>query len=139
MVETICHIQTQSIDIEFLNPSFYAVQNMINHILVSQIQLHQIVIAFPAFIPQSVIIIGITTKINMKPAKIRGILSVLKYILKSPEASAHMIEHTIQNNSDTIVMQVFTYFLKILIGSQTTIYGVIISGIVTMRIRFKDR
>ena len=61
-IQTISHIQAQTIYSEFIHPEFYAFQNIIDHFLVSEIQLYQIIMSFPALIPQTIIVIGISFK-----------------------------------------------------------------------------
>ncbi len=139
MIQTVCHIQTQTVDIEFVYPALDTVQDMTDYILMPQIDLDQIIVAFPALIPQPVIIIGVAAKINIKPAEVRGVLPVLQHILKCPEASAHMIEHTIQHYFDSVLVQVVTHFLEVFIGSQPAIDGVIVPRIISMSIRLKHR
>ena len=139
MIQTISHIQTQPVYIEFLHPISDTVKNMSDHFLILQIQLHKVVISFPAFIPQAVIIIGISAQINMEPVQIRGILPFLQNILKGPEASSHMIENTVQHHPDSFFMKVLTDLFEILIGAQPAVHLPEIPGIIPMGIRLKQR
>ncbi len=139
MIQTISHIQTQAVDIELLYPAFYTVQNMINHIFMAQVDLHQIVISFPALIPEAVVVVGIAAQIDIKPAQVRRILPVLQHILKCPESPADMIEHTVQHHLDAVLVQVVTYFPEILIGTQPAVDGVIIPRIIPVGIRLEHR
>ena len=75
----------------------------------------------------------------MKPVKIRGILPVADHILELVEASAHMIKYSVKHYTDPIFMKLFTYLLKILIGSQSDIKLLIISGVIAMCVGFKYR
>ena len=75
----------------------------------------------------------------MKPVQIRGALSVFQYILEGPEPSAHMIEHAVQHDFDACGMQFFTDLFKILIGAEALINQLVISGVVAVGIRLKDR
>ena len=103
-----------------------------------QIQLHQVIIAFPALIPQTVIVIGITVESDaVEPPDIRGILTIPKHIAKRTEASSGMVEHTVQHDFDTVLVQSITNLFKILIGSQPHIDFSVIPGVITMCVRFK--
>ena len=68
VIQTVRHIQTKTVDVKFLHPAFHAVQNVVDHIPVAQVQLHKIVIAFPTLVPQTVVVVGVPPQIDVKPA-----------------------------------------------------------------------
>ena len=139
MIQQISHIQTQSVNIEGFHPETDALQNMVHHLFIFQIQLHQIVIAFPALVPQTVVVVGISAQINMKPVQIRRVLPVFQHVLKGPEASSHMVEHTVQHHADSGLMQAPAHLCKILVASKPAVNFSEISCIITVGIRFKYR
>ena len=57
MVEAVSHIQPQSVDVKLIYPALDAGKEVCDDILVAQIQLYEIIIPFPALIPQPVVII----------------------------------------------------------------------------------
>ena len=65
MVEAVSHIQPQSVDVKLIYPALDAGKEVCDDILVVQIQLYEIIIPFPALIPQPVVIIGIPVKTDM--------------------------------------------------------------------------
>ena len=78
MVQTVSHIQPDPVDVKLFDPSFDRMENVLYHIFIMQVQLDQIVIAFPAFIPQAVIIIGVAAEINtVKPVYVRRRLPIV--------------------------------------------------------------
>ena len=57
--QTVGDIQAQSVDVILLDPFPDAVKQIGNDGRVLQVQLHQIVMSFPAFIPETVVLVGI--------------------------------------------------------------------------------
>ena len=112
---------------------------MLHHLPILQVQLYKIIVSFPALIPKTVIIIGISTQINVEPSKIRRPLSIPYHILKLIKASSHMIEHTVQHHTDSVCVELIHHFLKILIASQPGVDLFVISGIISMSVRLKYR
>ena len=68
VVQTVRHVQTETVDVKLFHPAFHTVQNVADHIPMAQIELHQIVIAFPSLVPETVVVVGISAEINVKPA-----------------------------------------------------------------------
>ena len=70
-VQTVGHIQSESVDLKIVHPVADGVENMADHLLIAEIEFDQVIITFPALIPQTVIIIGISVKIDMEPVPVR--------------------------------------------------------------------
>jgi hypothetical protein len=138
-VQTVSDVQTQSVDPEILDPVPDCVEEMADDCLISKIELHQIVISFPALIPQAVLIGGIAAEINMEPVPVGGVLAVLQDILKLREAASDVIEDTVQDNSDPVPVQFFTQVAEILIGPQPDIDPLVIPRIIAVGIGLKQR
>ena len=64
---------------------------------------------------------------------------ILPHIFKCPEASADMIEYTVQNDFDTVFMQSCTDFGKTFVISETVIYMIIVVGIISVSGGHKHR
>ena len=62
MIQTVSHIQTQTINIKLFYPTPDGIKNMLDYLLIAQIQLYKIIIAFPALIPQTIIVVGVAVK-----------------------------------------------------------------------------
>ena len=75
----------------------------------------------------------------MEPVFVRRIPAFFQYILKCPEATAYMVEDAVQNDADAGLMQVLTYILEILIGTETCIHLLKISRVVSVGVGFKQR
>ena len=78
---------------------------MADNILVVQVELHKLIMAFPALIPKAVVVPVVAVKIDVEPVAVGGGFPVFQHILKRPETAAHMVEHTIQHHADAGFMQ----------------------------------
>ena len=85
----------EAVDAEFLDPHFHAAEKIVCYSRVAQVQFYKLVVSFPAFIPEPVIVVWITVKADMKPVFVWGIPSFLQNILKCPEPSSNVVEYTI--------------------------------------------
>ena len=74
--------------------------------------------SFPSLIPESVIVAGITVKIDTEPVFVWRIPFLFQYIFKCPEATSYV--------------ESFAYFCEIFIGSDTAVDFFIIPGVITM-------
>lgn len=81
---------------------------MLHDLIVPEVELDKLIVTFPAFIPEAVIIVRVYAKVYMKPIFIARILTIAKDILKCPESSSDMIENTVKNDFDSSFMEFFT-------------------------------
>ena len=138
-VQAVSHIQSQTVYIEVINPVTDLVEDMFHHIVVAEVELDQVVVAFPAFVPEAVIVIGISVKGKMEPVLIRRVPFLLLNIPECPEASAYMIEYAVQNNFDAGFVKGVHNLLEVLVCSETLIYKSVIAGVVSMSVGFENR
>ena len=94
--------------------------------------------SFPSLIPESVIVAGITVKIDAEPVLVWRVPFLFLYILKCPEAASYVIKHTVKNDFYIVCMEIFAYFCEIFIGSETAVDFFIIPGIITMIVWFEN-
>ena len=137
-VHQIGHIQTQAVDAEGIDPHLHAVQQIIADRRIPKIQLHQVVVAFPAFIPETVVVAVISPEVDIKPVFIRRAFPVLQHILKAEEAPAHVVEYAVQKDPDAGFMEGIADLLKVFIGAKTHIYLLIIPCIIAVGVGLKD-
>ena len=103
-VQAIGNIQAQAVYIVIPYPAPDRLKQIVPYCGILYIQLDQLIASLPCFIPESVIIIGISVKGDVKPVFIRAVPFLLPHILKGPEASARMVEHPVQHNSEPGLM-----------------------------------
>ena len=132
-VYAICCVEPNSIDVEGIHPVTDCINQVIAHVPVAQVQLNQIIVTVPAFIPERIAAgAGAAEVQSGKPITVRGSLSLFLYIPERPEIPSNMVEHTVQNNTNAIFVQHITNMLKQLIGSQTIINHLIVCCIIAV-------
>ena len=137
--QTVGYVQTKPVYVIKIYPFFYHIKLMLPHLWIIKIQLYQFQMSFPAFIPESIVVMSIPVKIQMKPVTIGTFPFFLPDILKCPEASAHMVKHTVKHHLQTCLMNGTTDCRQILLRSQTPINLPVISGIISMIITVHQR
>ena len=138
-VEAVCHVKAQSVDIEILDPVADLIEDVIYHGIVPEIELHQIEAAFPAFVPEAVVIVRVAVKRDMEPVLIRRIPLLFLHIVKSPEASSDVVENTVEYHTDTCFVKCPDDFLKIFIRAEAAVDQAVVSGVIAMCVRLEHR
>ena len=139
LIQTVGHVQPQAVDIKFLHPQADAVKNMLYDRRVFQVELDQLVMAFPAFIPETVIIVGVALKRDVEPVFIRGVPLFLLHVAECPKAAANVVEHTVEYNLDTVFVKGIADGSKILVSAEPAVDLAEVARVIAMAVRFKDR
>ena len=138
-IQGIGNVQTQAVNVKLFYPAANAVKNVLDDFFVAQIQLHQFIMTFPAFVPKSIVVIGVSVKADVEPIFVRRIPLFFLYILECPEAAADMVEHAVQHNAHAFFVQLAADFGKIFVGAEAAVDFSEISGIIAVAVRFKNR
>ncbi len=138
-VHHVRNIKPQPVNAEIINPIIYGVDQMIADSRIVKVQLHKVVVAFPALIPEAVIKGVIAAEVDVEPVFIRRPLPVLQNILKLRETPAGMIEDSVQIDPDTGCVQCVADCFEVFVRSQSRVNLLIISCIVSMCVRFEYR
>ena len=132
-VHAICCIKPNPVNLEFVHPVANRFNQVVTYMPVLQVQLDQIIIAIPTFIPEWVTIWTRTAKVQTcKPIAIRGSLSLFLHIPECPEISADMIEYAVQNDPNAVLVQHFTDVLEHFIRSESAVNLAVISRVITV-------
>ena len=105
----------------------------------SHVKLDKIKVTLPAFVPKTVVVVGISPEVDIKPVFVRRALTVFQHVLKSPEASAHMVEHTVKHYPDPCLVKILANLGKILVCAQTAVYFSEVPCVVSVSVRLKNR
>lgn len=71
IVKAICGIKANTVDIPCFYPHFDSVQQIFNDLVVSQVQLYQVIAVVPSLVPEAVIISGVAAEIKVaEPAAV---------------------------------------------------------------------
>ena len=95
LVQAIGNVKAQAVNAELGNPLIDALQQVADHIRILQVQLDQLIVAFPVAVGEAVGI-AIVSIVDIEPVSIAGIPFSLQHILEAEEAAADMQERTTQ-------------------------------------------
>ena len=138
-VQAVGDVKPQSVDVKILHPVADRVKNVPDHRLVSEVELHQIIMAFPALVPEAVVIGRIAVEAHIEPVLIGGLPLSLQNIDELCKAAAYMIEDAVQDHADPFLVQSIADFLEVLIGAEPAVDLLVVPRVVAMSVRFKDR
>src|SRR5699024_6101026 len=92
VVQRVSDIKTETVDTEFLDPHFYTAEKIINDSWIAEVQLDELKMSFPAFIPETVVIAAVAVKIDDEPVLVWRIPLLFLHIFECPESSSDMVE-----------------------------------------------
>ena len=138
-VQTVGHIQTQTVNVIIPHPAADGVKQMFPHRGVFEIQLDQLVAALPCLVPEPVMVAGVAVKADVEPVLVRAVPFLLLHIPESPKAASHVVEHTVQHYFQSRLVQGGADLLKILLGAKAAVQPVVLSGIVAVGVALKHR
>ena len=95
LIEAVGDVQPQTIDAEFLLPQADAVEQMMHDVGIAQVELYQLVVSFPALVPEAVVIVRIALERDVEPVLVGRVPFFLLYVPERPEAAADMVEHAV--------------------------------------------
>ena len=107
--------------------------------VISKVEFDKVEAAFPALVPEAVIVIGIAVKGNVEPVFIRRVPFLFLYIVESPKASADVVENAVEDDADAGFVKCRDDFLKVSVRAETAVDKAVVSGVIAVRVRFKDR
>ena len=138
LVQAVGHVQPQPVDAELVHPELHAVQQVVHHCRVAQVELHQFKVALPALVPEAVVVVGIAVEADVEPVLIGGVPLLFLYVPEGPEASAHMVEHPVQHHFDAMAVEGLADLGEVRVGAQSAVNFAIIPGVVAVAVALKD-
>ena len=88
--------------------------------------------SFPSLIPESVIVAGITVKIDAEPVLVWRVPFLFLDIFKSEKLTACVVENTVNYHFNAIFMAKLCKFAEIIVSSKPTVNQFVISGVISM-------
>ena len=67
MIKAVCNVKTQTVNIEEIDPVVNLIEDVIYDSGITKIKLYEVVVTFPAFIPEAVVIVGVAVERQMEP------------------------------------------------------------------------
>ena len=106
---------------------------------IAQVELYQLVVSFPALVPEAVVIVRIALERDVEPVLVGRVPFFLLYVSERPEAAADMVEHAVQHDLDAVLMQSLAYGCEIGVRAETAVHLSEVAGIVAVTVGFEDR
>lgn len=138
-LQAVGHVQPQPVDAEFPDPPLHAAEQMPGHLFVSQVELHELVMAFPSLVPQSVVIPVVAVETDEEPIPVGGSLPIFQQVLERPEAPAHVVEHPVEHHPDPRLVKGAAKGGEFAVRSQPAVDPGIVPGIVAVRVGVEHR
>ena len=138
--QAVSHVQPQTVDPEFPHPAVDAGKNVPHHLLVLEVELHELVMPLPPLVGEAVAvgIVGIEAQAR-KPAAVRRALAVAPHVLKGPETPADVVENAVEHHADARPVQRAAYRGKVGVGAEPAVDGAEIPRVVAVRVGGKHR
>src|SRR5699024_5777769 len=139
IAHTVGNVKAQSVDAIKFDPFADNVIMIPAHIRIIQIQLYKFIVSFPAFIPETVPIVGVAVKVDVEPATVWAVPFLFDDVLKSPKATAYMVEDAVEHNLHAGIMNGLADFLQVFLGSEAGIDGKIVPGVIAVIVALHER
>ena len=72
---------------------------------VFEVQLHELVVALPALVPEAVVIAAVAAEVYVEPVLIGRVPLPLLHVAEGPEATAHVVENAVEDDADAVFAQ----------------------------------
>ena len=138
--QTVRTIQPDTVNIKSVNPETHHVKEILAHSFVIEIQVGQFKTISPGLVIESIVIMSIPLKAYILiPPAIPGLLSLFLQILECEKFPARVVKYAVHYHTDSILMAEIHKMPEVLIISKPAVYQPVISGIIAVAGRFKQR
>ena len=138
-VQAVGHVQAQSVDVILPHPAAHHIEQIRLDRRVLQVEFDQFVAALPAFVPETVVVVGVAVKTQVEPVLVGAVPLFLLHIAESPETAAHMVEHTVQQHPDARLVQGVHHGFQVPVGAQAAVHLRVVAGVVAVGVALKQR
>ena len=136
--QAVGHIQPQPVDAVVRHPAPDRLKLVLHHRRILEVQLHQLIVALPALVPEAVVIIAVAVEINVEPVLVGAVPLLLLHVPEGPEAPAHVVEHPIQQHPDAGIMEGPAHALQVLLRPQAAVHPVVVPGVISVAVTFEE-
>ena len=137
--EAVGHVQPQPVDPELLHPVPDGLELVLHHVRVVEVQLDQLAVSLPVFVPEAVAPVGVAVEVQIEPVPIGAAPLLLLNVPKGPEAPAHMVEHPVQQDPEPGVVSGAAHLSQVLVGPQAGVQPVVVPGVIAVAVTVKHR
>ena len=138
-VEHVGDVEPEPVDAELVHPGAHAVEQVVDHSRVLQIELDELEVPLPALVPKAVAICRVALERDMEPVLVGRIPALLLHIAKGPEAATHVVEDRIEHHADTALVESRADLGKIVVGAEASVDAAQVACVVSVRIGLEHR
>lgn len=137
--QKVCHVQTQPVDAEFVDPESDGAGKVIGHLAAMQVEFDKLVMPFPTFVPEPVVILRIPAEPDVEPILFIGLFAPPAHVLKGKKAPAYVVEHAVQHDADARLVEFFHKRFEVRIVAEAPVHVEKVYGIVAVALAFEQR
>ena len=102
-VDNVRRVKAQSVDAELVDPHFNGAEKVVDNLVVSQIELYEVVVTCPALVPEGVAVAASSVEVEvLEPAAVARIPLFLLNVVEGEELSAYVVKYAVEDNSDSV-------------------------------------
>ena len=120
-VERVGHVEAQAVDAKVSHPAAHAAKQVVHDGRIGQIELHELVVALPALVPEAVAPGRVAIEANAEPVLVRRVPTTGLHVQEGPEAATHVIEHGVEHHAHTVGVQLAHHVGKVGIGAEAPV------------------
>jgi len=99
-IQAIRHIQAQPVDGKLVHPGAHRFENVLPHLRIAQVELHQVIVAFPGLVSKSIAVGALRVETHpLEPAGVWRSRAVLLQVAESPKIAPDVIEDPVQDQA----------------------------------------
>ena len=137
-IQHIGSVQTDTVNIEFVYPETDHIADIVLNFRIALVQFYQKIVTAPVLIRESIVVFIVATEVHIAvPVTVAGVLPVGLNIFKCKKVTAGVIEYTVQNNTDALLMTFLYKMSQIFICAKTAVQFLVVCGFITMSYGFK--
>ena len=134
LFEAVGHVETQTVNAELFDPEVYAVQEVVDHGGVAEIQLDQGVMPLPTLVPETVVVGGVAVEVNQEPVAVGRIPFPGAHVAERPKIPPDVVEYGVDDDLDSGGVTLLDKRAEVGVGAQAVVDTPIVAGIVAVGI-----
>ena len=139
-VDNVRRVKAQSVDAELVDPHFNGAEKVVDNLVVSQIELYEVVVTCPALVPEGVAVAASSVEVEvLEPAAVARIPLFLLNVVEGEELSAYVVKYAVEDNSDSVGVKGIADFLEGLVVAEAFVNHSVVDGVVAVVGAFKER
>ena len=139
-INAVSGIKTDTVNAEMLYPVIDGINDMIADADIAQIEFDEVIVTVPAFIPEGITVRTLTAEVEiLEPAAVSRALTVFLNVHELRELASDMIEHTVEDYTDAVLMEFIADKAERVVVSESAVDLFIVNSIIAVFNGFEYR